>query len=240
MKNVVDIHTHTIVSGHAYTTLLENVREASKKGIKVLGVAEHGPTMPGGPNLFYFANINVIPREIEGLTILRGCEANIINYNGDIDIPLDIQENLDFIIASLHGPCIKSGSIEENTKAYLNVMENPNVIMIGHPGNTQFPIDYEVFIKKAKEKDIIIELNNSSFSGFRAGSEKNCYKIAQLCKEYKVKIMFSSDAHVCFSIGEFSDVEELIKDLNIPEELIMNNDENKIKNHLRNKGKSID
>ncbi len=240
MKNVVDVHTHTIVSGHAYTTLLENIKEASQKGMKVIGVSDHGPTMPGGPHIFHFANIRVIPREIYGVKILRGCEANILDFHGNLDIPEEIQESLDYMIASLHKPCIKPGTIEENTRAFLKVMDNPNVMIIGHPGNTQFPIDYEAFVKKAKEKDIIIEINNSSFSGFRAGCEKNCYRIAELCKEHGVKIMFGSDAHTCFSIGEFEDAEKLIQNLNMPEELIMNNDEEKFINYLRNKGKSID
>ncbi len=52
MKYLVDTHTHTIVSGHAYTTFLENVEEASNIGLKVLGTTDHGPSMPG--DLIYF------------------------------------------------------------------------------------------------------------------------------------------------------------------------------------------
>ena len=121
MKYVIDTHTHTIMSGHAYTTLLENVKEASKKGIEILGVTEHGPQMPGGPHEYYFGNIKVIPRKIDGVTILRGCEANILDFQGNLDIPEWIQERLDIIIASLHEPCVNPGSREENTRALLNV-----------------------------------------------------------------------------------------------------------------------
>jgi len=61
MRNFIDVHTHTIASGHAYTTLLENAREAANKGMRVLGVSDHGPKMPGGPHIFYFSNLRVIP-----------------------------------------------------------------------------------------------------------------------------------------------------------------------------------
>ena len=53
MKYLSDLHTHTIVSGHAYTTLLENIDYCSKNGIKILGTSEHGPAMPGAPSSPY-------------------------------------------------------------------------------------------------------------------------------------------------------------------------------------------
>lgn len=237
MKYVVDVHTHSIVSGHAYTTLLENVKEAARKGIKILGTTEHGPKMPGGPNIFYFANIQAIPREIEGLTILRGCEANIIDFEGDIDIPEKIQEKLDIMIASLHDVCMEPGTIEENTRALLKVMDNPNVHIIGHSGNPAFPIFQEEVVKKAKEKDVLIELNNSSFVSSRKGSDVNCTQIAELCKKYGVKIIIGSDAHTCFNIGEFDVVHKLLQNIDMPMELVMNTDEFKLLKYLKKKGK---
>ncbi|MGK0466167.1 phosphatase [Clostridium sp.] len=237
MKYVVDAHTHSIVSGHAYTTLLENVRAAKAKGIKILGTTEHGPEMPGGPHLFYFGNIRVIPRVIDGVTILRGCEANIMDYDGNLDIPDYIEKKLDFMIASLHDVCVKPGTAQENTRAIIGAMDNPNVHIIGHSGNPVFPICKEAMVKKALEKDIIIELNNSSLKGSRKGSEDNCFKIAMLCKGYGVKIIIGSDAHTCFDIGDFNLVHELLEEINMPEELIMNNDEIKLLNYLKKKGK---
>ena len=31
MKAIIDVHTHTIASGHAYSTVKENIDEAIKK-----------------------------------------------------------------------------------------------------------------------------------------------------------------------------------------------------------------
>ena len=72
MKYVVDTHTHTTAGGHAYTTWLENVKQASEIGLKLLGTTEHGPKMPGGPHIFYFGNLGVMPRELYGVTLLHG------------------------------------------------------------------------------------------------------------------------------------------------------------------------
>lgn len=239
MKYVIDTHTHTIVSGHAYTTLLENVKEAANKGIKLLGTTDHGPNMPGGPNLFHFGNFKAIPRQLYGVKLIHGCEANILDYEGTIDIPVSVQQKLDIIIVSLHEVCIVPGTKDENTKALLKVMDNPYVDIIAHSGNPAFPIWEEQIIKKAKEKDILIEINNGSFAA-RRGSEVNCTRIAQLCKEYQVKVILGSDAHTCFSIGDFSKVEKIIQKIGMPQELIVNNDEKKLINYLKKKGKLQD
>lgn len=240
MKYIVDMHTHTIVSGHAYTTLLENVKQASLNGIKLLGTSEHGPNMPGGPHIFYFGNIKNIPRELYGVKILRGCEANIIDYEGNIDLPEEVQGKLDYIIASLHDVCIKPGTIEENTRAVINAMNNKRIDILGHLGNPAFPIDREAVINKAKAADTIIELNNGSLTGSRIGSKENCIEIAGLCKKYGVKVILGTDAHISFKIGNFENVEEIVNKVDIPKEFIMNDDENKIIHYLKKKGKLID
>ena len=38
MKFEVDLHTHTIASGHAYSTLQENINYAINNEIKLLGI----------------------------------------------------------------------------------------------------------------------------------------------------------------------------------------------------------
>ncbi len=116
-------------------------------------------------------------------------------------------------------------------------MYNPNVHIIGHSGNPAFPIHKEAMVKKALEKDVLIELNNSSLAGSRKGSEDNCAMIAKLCKEYGVKVIIGSDAHTCFHIGEFDLVHRLLEEIDMPEELIMNNDEFKLLKYLKKKGK---
>lgn len=34
MRPLMDLHTHTLASGHAYSTLKENLEEAKKNGLK--------------------------------------------------------------------------------------------------------------------------------------------------------------------------------------------------------------
>ncbi|SKA87069.1 putative hydrolase [Clostridium sp. USBA 49] len=241
MKYVLDTHTHTVSSGHAYNTLLENLKEAKENGMELVAVTDHGPNMPGGPHIFYFSNLKVLPQEIYGIKLLKGCEANIIDYEGNLDIPLRIQERLDIIIASLHDVCIETSSREKNTEALINAMKNPYVDIIGHCGNPYFPIYEEEVVKKAKEENVLIEINNSSLTpgGSREGSVETCTKVAKLCKQYGVKIVIGSDAHCAFQIGKFDSAHEMLMEVGMPEELIINTETKKLITYLKNKGKLV-
>lgn len=241
MNYLSDLHTHTIVSGHAYTTLLENISYCKENGIKILGTSEHGPAMPNAPHRWYFGNMKVIPRIINDVIILKGCEANILDIEGNIDLAEEDSKFLDYMIASFHEPVFKPTNKKDNTQAFINcVNKNPKVEILGHIGNPAYELDYDLIVKFAKEKDIMIEINNSSVLGkSRAGSDINCKKVAKLCKEYGTKLILTSDSHIAFTIGHFEESIKLLKCINFPEELIMN-EPKKLLAHFKNKGKLLD
>lgn len=232
MKALIDLHTHTIVSGHAYSTIQENIAEAKKVGLKYLGLSEHAPTMPGGPHPFYFHNMHVIPREVDGVKILRGVEANIIDYDGNTDVSDDLLTHIDYMIASLHTPCLNAGCMEENTNTILKVMDHPKVKIIGHLDDNRFVVDYEVIIKKAKEKNILLEINNSSLkpNTFRQGAWENVTTMLGICKKHGAKVILGSDAHISYDVGKFPYSEKIISDLDFPRELVINYNDEEIMN----------
>ena len=84
MKTQLDVHTHTVASGHAYSSLQEMAQAAADKGLKILGITEHGPGIPGTCNPMYFRNMHCVPRQLYGIRLMLGAELNILNTNGDI------------------------------------------------------------------------------------------------------------------------------------------------------------
>ena len=66
MKVKADLHTHTIVSGHAYSSMQEMAKAASEMGIELLGITEHGPAIPGTCNEIYYTNMHVVAGWHEG------------------------------------------------------------------------------------------------------------------------------------------------------------------------------
>jgi putative hydrolase len=238
-KIVVDTHVHTISSGHAYSTLGENCSEAGKKGMELIAITDHGPAMPGGPHIFHIGNQKVYPDFINGVEVLKGVEANILDYDGKIDIGEKILSKLDIVIASLHDQCIKPGTIEENTKAVIGAMKNKYVDIIAHPGNPVFPIEIDEVLKAAVEYNVLIEINNSSLGTSRAGSEDNCRRIAEAAAKKGNMIAIGSDAHICYAIGEFDKALELIKNAGVNSENIINTHVDKLKNFLAKRGKLL-
>lgn len=237
MKFVVDTHCHTVSSGHAYSTVMEIAKVASEKGIQMVAITDHGPSMPGSPNIYHIINQRVIPDEIYGVTILRGVEANIIDFEGNLDIEDAVLEKLDVVIASLHDVCLKPGNFKENTRAIMKAMENPMVDIIGHTGNPHFPIDKEAVVKKAKETNTLIEINNSSFLSSREGSIGNCMEIARMCEEYGAKLVVGSDAHIAFDVGRTDKIEEVLKYINLDSDIFLSTSKEKIIEHFKRKGK---
>jgi len=239
LKLEVDTHCHTVASGHAYSTVVENARAAHAKGLKMIAITDHGPSMPGGPHAYHFGNLKVLPREIDGVLILRGIEANILDCDGTLDLPEKYLESLDIVLAGFHTHCYPGGTVEENTRAAINAMKNPYVDVLVHPGNPEFPIDIDKVVEAAVELGVHIEINNSSLTVSRRGSEKNCLLIAKKAAKLGAKIAVGSDAHICFDVGSFEKALKLIEEVGIPEENILNTSAEKVLSYLKSKGKEI-
>jgi putative hydrolase len=224
MKDLADLHTHTIASGHAYATLCEMAHSAAQKELPILGISDHAPSMPGSSQEIYFRNFQVVPDEIEGVRILCGCELNILDYEGRIDLTERTLSRLDYTIASLHDLCTAPGSVEQNTAAYIGASKNPHVVIIGHPDDGRFPADYESIVKAAKEHHTLIELNNSSFipNTSRVNTRENSLTILRYCKKYRTPVIISSDAHFVCDVANHRLSLELLASVDFPDSLVAN------------------
>ena len=222
MKIEVDTHTHTLASGHAYSTLIENANVASKNGLALFCTTDHTDTMPGAPHFWFFMNQQVLPRFISGVGILRGAEVNILNAQGEIDLPLQADARLDWVIASLHEPCFPPSNKFDHTKALIAVIESGRIDALGHLGNPNFDFDFEKVIQCAVANNVAIEINNSSLNGCsRVGSISRCREIAIVAKSLGAFITTGTDAHFCDSIGDFKFVSELLDDVEMPEKQVI-------------------
>jgi len=233
MKFVADLHIHTISSGHAYSTVMENARAAADKGLEMIGITDHGPAMPGGPHAYHFSNMKVIPKTLFGVEILQGVEANIIDRAGNLDLEDERLACLDIVLAGLHHVCSPNGSITENTEMLINAIKNPWVDVIVHPGNPEFLIDAEAVVQAAAKYDVAVELNNSSLKVSRKGSSPYCEKILCLAKQYGAKIIVGSDSHFAPAIGDFSQAIELLKKCEISPSTVLNTSIAGIRSHLQ-------
>ena len=203
MKTLLDVHTHTVASGHAFSTLQEMAVAASEKGLKLLGITEHAPGIPGTCSPIYFRNLHVVPRRIYGVELLLGAELNIIDYKGTIDLGEEYFPMLDIRIAGIHSLCYKPGTVEQNTEAMIGAIRNPHVHIISHPGDGTAEVDFEPIVLASKEHHTLLEINNSSLNPVRKKltARDNNLTILRLCKKYEVPVILGSDAHISFDIA---------------------------------------
>ncbi|MCR5624873.1 MAG: phosphatase [Lachnospiraceae bacterium] len=234
MKYLMDLHTHSLASGHAYSTIREMAYMASERGLEILGITEHAPAMHGSCRELYFSNLYMVPRNMCGVNLLFGAELNILDFDGNVDISEPVLDKLDICIASLHIPCIKPGKKEDNTRAYINAMKNRHVNIIGHPDDDRYPVDYDALVYEAKRQHVLIEMNNASLNpnGARKGARELDFKILEKCVEYRQPVIVGSDAHIDVDVGNFERMDELLKEFDFPEELIINDSVDKLKAYL--------
>lgn len=235
MKIIADTHAHTLVSGHAYSTIREMAAAAAEKGMQALALTEHAPEMPGTCGLYYFQNLRVIPREMNGVRMLFGAELNIMDADGRVDLPDSVIKGLDLVIASIHLPCFGHGQSEDYvTSAYVETMKKGFVTIIGHPDDSRYPINYEMLVKTAKETHTLLELNNSSLhpESFRQNARENMLEMLDLCRQYGVSVTTGSDAHIDVDAGNFCFVQELLDFCDFPEELVVTTDLKKLEPYL--------
>jgi len=231
MEIVADLHTHSLLCRHAYSTVTEVIQAAADKGLAGIGLTEHGPGYPGSVNYAYFNTYRDIPRQMKGLQIYCGAEANLMDFTGKLDFTDEQLKKLDLVIASCHVECSPRGSIEENTKMFLGAISNRYVDIIGHPDNPLYPVDIDTLAKAAAENNTALEINNSSPAA-RPGSEAICRDIIIAAKRYGTKLSVGSDAHYHLVVGNFDYALDRLTEMDFPMELVINTSMQKLNDFL--------
>ena len=233
---VVDLHTHTLACGHAYSTVTEVIRAAADKGLAGVGLTEHGIGYPGSVSWAYFNTYRDIPREMFGIRVYRGAEANFMNLDGSIDFTSEQLRKLDLVIVSCHTDCLKPGdSKEAYTDMIVRAMHQKEIDIIGHPDNPTFPVDFDQIAKAAKERHVLLECNNSSYrpGGSREGSRELAKKMLQACKKYGTHVIMGSDAHIDLDVGNHLNSQQVLAAADFPEELVINGSPEAFKEWIR-------
>lgn len=235
MKTQLDVHTHTVASGHAYSSLQEMAQAAADKGLKILGITEHGPGIPGTCNPMYFRNMHCVPRQLYGIRLMLGAELNILNTNGDICLDEGHWRMLDLRIAGIHSLCWEGGTMEENTEGVVKAMRNPFMQIISHPGDGTAELDFERLMQVSKETHTLLEINNHSLAPIRHKevARPNNLTLLRLAKKYDTPIILGSDAHFSTMIAQYDNVMPLLKEVDFPDELIINYDVERFLNYLK-------
>lgn len=233
MRFMVDLHSHTVASDHAYSTIHDYIRQAVSTGIQMFACTDHGPTLDDSPHPWHFTNLRMVPHVVDNVAILRGIEANIMD-NGDIDAENWVIDGLDIVLAGFHN--IEPRDRDYNTELMKSVIRSGRVDIITHPGNNRYPINAEDFLLCAKEHSVAVEINSSSAVYARLDSHENCVEIIKLAKKIGNIISLGSDAHIAFLLGNFDQSVRVLEDAGMSYEQVLNTAPLKVLDFLNMRG----
>lgn len=250
-----DVHTHTIFSRHAYSTIGECVAAAKAAGLELLGSTDHYSDMllpdPCNTQQYlrvyqHFINFDVWPRVWDGVYVMCGAEADIVDLDGHLfgwDVSLRegitgrkfavehtlkerVFRGIDYAIASIHNEDFTKGAtLAQTTNMYVRALEDPKVIALGHPGRAGVPFDVDTVLLAAKDMGKLIEINEHSFANHYGHERRaSCRHIAERCAELGVMVSVATDAHIACDVGRFDAVAKLFEQIHFPTELIATRD----------------
>ena len=192
-----DLHAHTRrTDGH--NTIREMAEAARQLGYDYLAITEHSKrvTVAGGLDADELAghvgNIEEVDGEMEGIRILSGVEVDILD-DGSLDLPDDVLERLDVVVASVHYRFDLSR--EKQTERVLRALDNPRLNILGHPTGRKlgqrdsYEIDLERILEAAAERGCFLELN--AYPERLDLTDVACMR----AREKGAKVVISTDAH---------------------------------------------
>jgi len=239
MRLLADLHTHTVASGHAFSTVTELANAAAGKGLELIAITDHGPAVPGGAHAWFFWNCRAIPERLSGVRVLKGCEANVADTDNGLDLPDEVLSVLDIVAVGLHPMTgFDDGNRARNTRALIRAIRNPLVDIVTHPGNVdEFPVDVNAVVEAAVERGVALELNNHSFNSAssRSASSHGERRFAIAARDHGALITIGSDAHFHEVVGSFDDAIAVAEEIRFPLSHIVNRDAASVLTFLRDR-----
>lgn len=192
-----DLHTHsTWTDGR--NSIEEMARKARTAGLEYFAITDHSRRVSMAHGLDparlreQWDEIDRLAGKLKGITLLKGIEVDILD-DGKLDLPDEVLEELDWVVASLHYKL--QGSRAENTRRLIKAIRNRNVDVIGHPSGRLIghrdPVDFDLgeVLRVAHEEGCAMEVNSQP-------DRLDLTDTACLAAKHAgVKLVISSDAH---------------------------------------------
>ncbi len=221
-----DLHSHTTWSdGRA--TMLEMAEGAKALGYRYLCVTDHSPRikvvngLDAQRLLAQSHEMAEVQKKVRGLTLLQGIEVDILE-DGALDLPDQVLEILDFVIASPHVKLRQDPS--SMTERMMRAVANPHVDLIGHPTGRRpgsregATYDFELVFKEAAERGVAVEIDCDP------ARMDLSPEMARLAFECGCDFVLSSDAHAPNELAYVPMAAWMASRAGIPTERILNFD----------------
>jgi DNA polymerase (family 10)/putative hydrolase len=142
-----DFHVHTNYTD-GKNTIMEYCQKAWQNNLKVIAFTEHVRKNLNYDFNNFVSDIEKVREDFPELKILSGCEAKVLNINGELDAPEEVLDQCDVVMGVFHSFKWK------DKKKYLvglkAMLRDPAVDIWGHP--TLFAKEHNI---KLEEEELI-------------------------------------------------------------------------------------
>ena len=214
-----DLHVHSLFSACGLHTCLELLERAKCIGLKAIAITDHGLTLGGGRLTSVFFERFRSP--FADLTIYKGIELNVLDEQGNVDLPRQFLPFIDILLLGLHHNFAPVSRERHTTALIAAIDKNPFIDIISHPNDPVYPLDYERLAQKAREKGVALELNNSKILYSRSPID-DAIALIEACRNAGCRMAVNSDTHAILELGDDSAVRPLLDKVKFPQELIVN------------------
>ena len=179
-----------------------------------------------------------MPLVLHGVAMMYGAEANVMDTNGGLDFAQSRLRAMDWVVASIHSPCIPGLLTEkEATRLWLAVAENPYVDCIGHSEQQNYRYDYDLVTKAFAKNHKVVELNGNSVNVRRDGIS-NMKLLLAACLKNGCHIALDTDAHSTTQLqGNMPPLLAMLEEMQFPQELVVNATRQNLVNELKLHGR---
>lgn len=240
MQLFADWHTHTVYSdGHG--TPEDVVAAAARRGLAQVAITDHGPRgmFIGVKDAWIYRDIKkqaVQLSEKYAVQVLVGAEANIVDLDGALDLPREVIEELDILIAGLHPqvwckpwwrtitwilPNVLGKKIsplrkvmrKANTAAMVAAVHNNPLAFVSHP-SLMMEVDLDEVARACAGTGCAMEIN--------AGHHYDQDGVVQAALRWGVNLVVNSDAHFPETVGVVAEGIELLDKYQVSPDQVLN------------------
>lgn len=190
-----DLHMHSKWSdgNHSIKELAEHIQE--NYDYDYIALTDHSKSLPVAGGLDadqvrdQLEEIKAVNEYLGESFIKSGIEVDILS-DGSLDLPDDLLEELDWVVASIH-----SKLNQDNTSRLVKACENPYVCAIGHPtgrmlnSRDPYELDMDAVLDAAKKTHTALEINAQP-----KRSDLND-RWASAAREKGIPLVVSTDSH---------------------------------------------
>ncbi len=228
-----DMHVHSIRSQCGTMTYGEIVARAQTLGMRSVAITDHALAFHANRFQFHIL-VKRFPGEVDGLRVYRGIELNVVDEDGNVDMPEELLGHFEWVLLGLHPVrgCLRDRDRRTTTDALIAAIgRHPWIDAVVHPTQRTHDLDFERLLPAMASAGCAFEVNECGHLYGKADPDHTA-RVLREAVEAGVPVVTNSDAHVFHELGEDGAIHDIFLRAGLDPSLALNADEDRLEAHV--------